>query len=430
MVELPPAVGLALVPDGRRALAALARRFWDYPDRQLGLIGVTGTDGKTTTSRLIAWMLQGYGLATGEMTTVDVRIGSERVEKASRLTTPEATKLAATLRAMVDAGVGWAVLEVASHALQLARVDGLAFDRAVITNVTHEHLDLHGTIEDYRRTKRRLLELMDATDPASHGTAAILNADDPVVAGFRDGLRSPVVTFGLSGSADVRAAYRERSEGALHVQGDSPWGPWSAGTSLLGSWNALNVAAAVACVGTVTGDLGPGVDALADFPPVTGRMEPVDCGQPFRVIVDFAHTPHALEACLKELRRTAEGRLIAVFGSAGEQDRAKRPMLGRVAARLADLTVVTDEDPRGEPPHAIAAAIVEGAREVAGGAAFEVVLDRRQAIRHALGLARPADTVLLAGKGHEPTIIYADRQLPWNERRVAEEELAALGHCG
>jgi len=427
-VAASPDVGVALVPDGRRALAALARCFWGYPDRRLGMVGVTGTDGKTTTTRLIGWMLRAYGVSTGELTTISVRIGSAERAKGTRLTTPEAPVAAKYLHAMVDAGTDWAVLEVASHALALARVDGFNFNRAVVTNVTHEHLDLHGDLAGYRRAKRHLLELLDATPDGPRGKAAVLNADDPVAAGFRAGLGAPVITFGLEQPADVRATFRTEASGALTVEGTSPWGAWRAETPLLGSINAANVAAALACVGSITGEVGPGVAALAEFPPVPGRMEVVRRGQPFQVVVDFAHTPHALAGRLTELRATTAGRLIVVFGSAGEQDRAKRPMLGAVAARLADLAVIADEDPRREPPRDIAEAIVAGGRAVPGGAAFEIVLDRRQAITYAMRLARAGDTVLLTGKGHEPNIIYDGYEIPWNERQAAEDALAAAGY--
>ena len=429
-LTVPPAIGLALVPDGRRALAALSRRFWGDPDRRLGLIGVTGTDGKTTTTRLIAWLLEACGLSTGELSTVGIRLGEREFLKRSRLTTPEAPQVAKLLHEMAENGVAWAVVEVASHALELARVDGFAFDRAVITNVTHEHLDLHGSLENYRRAKRHLLELLDATNPAPRGRVAILNADDPVVAGFAHGLASEVVTFGLSAAADVRVRAGRSADGRLTVSGRSPWGDWLARTSLLGSWNASNIAAALACAGSIAGEIGPAVAALEQFRPVPGRMEPVERGQPFRVIVDFAHTPAALEACLRELRPQVDGRLIVVFGSAGEQDRVKRPMLGRVAAELADRVVIADEDPRGEDPRVIADEIVEGGRGAKTTTPFDVVLDRRAAIRHALGLARAGDTVALTGKGHESSIIYADREEPWDERAVALEELAAAGYDG
>lgn len=426
-IDLAPGVAFATVLDGRRALAALALAFWESPDHELGLIGVTGTDGKTTTAQLIAWMLRAHGLETGELTTVRFAIGDVTIDKGTRLTTPEAPALAALLRQMSDAGARWAALEVASHALELARVDGFAFDRSVVTNVTHEHLDLHGSIDRYRAAKRRLLELLDDSEPRPYGKTAILNADDPVVAGFRAGLQSDLITFGVDTSADVRASHTTGDDGTLQIEGDSPWGGWSADTRLVGPWNASNIAAAVACVGSITGAIEAGVASLASFPPVVGRMEPLNAGQPFRAIVDFAHTPHALESVLRELRRTTSGRLIVVFGAAGEQDRAKRPMFGRVAAQLADLALVTDEDPRAEPSADIAAEILAGAGQLDSDAAFEVVLDRREAIRRAFTVARAGDTVLLAGKGHESSIVYADYEIPWSEREVALQELAAAG---
>ena len=427
-LDVAAGVAFATAPDGRRALAALALAFWESPDRELGLIGVTGTDGKTTTAQLIAWMLRAHGLETGELTTVHFAIGDSTIEKGTRLTTPEAPALAALLRQMSDAGVRWAAMEVASHALELARVDGFAFDRGVVTNVTHEHLDLHGSIDGYRAAKRRLLELLDDSEPKPYGKVAVLNADDPVVAGFRAELRSDVITFGIDARADVRVSHATGDDGTLQIEGDSPWGGWSADTRLVGPWNASNIAAAVACVGSITGAVEAGVAALASFPPVVGRMEPLEAGQPFRAFVDFAHTPHALESVLRELRRTTPGRLIVVFGAAGEQDRAKRPMLGRVAARLADIALVTDEDPRSERPADIADEILAGADGVDSAAAFEVVLDRREAIRRAFTVARAGDSVLLAGKGHESSIAYADREMPWSEREAAFQELAAAGY--
>jgi len=425
-VELPADIGLAVVPDGRVALAGLSRRFWGEPDRRLGLVGVTGTDGKTSTSRLIAWMLGAYVPGVGELTTVNTRAGGADLDKSGRLTTPEAPTVARLLARMVQGGDAWAVVEVASHALELARVDGFAFDRAVITNVTHEHLDLHGTLAAYRAAKRRLLELLERGPDDGHGKAAVLNADDAVTAGFASECSVDVVTFGSSNPADVTARVAGYARDGLVFAGSSPWGNWETPTKLRGHWNAANVAAAVACVGSIAGDIGAGVDRLPLFPPVKGRMEAVNAGQPFQVIVDFAHTPAALEACLSEVRSYTPGRVLVVFGSAGEQDAEKRPMLGRAAARGADVAIVTNEDPRRERPADIARAVVAGA--AADGARFETIHDRREAIARAFELSREGDTVVLAGKGHERSIQIADRDEPWDEAAVARELLAELGY--
>lgn len=427
-VALPENVGLAIVPDGRRALAALARRLWDEPDLDLGTVGVTGTDGKTTTSHVIAAMLEAQGHTAGAMTTVGTWLAGEWLPAAGRLTTPEPPVIARQLRGLVDAGADWAVLEVASHALELRRVDGFSFDRAVITNVTHEHLDLHGSIEGYRRAKRRLLDLLDATPATARGRAAILNADDPVVAGFARHTRSDVITFGARPTADVQAEWNELDDGRPQVTLNSPWGRWAVPTNLVGPWNAANIAAAAACVGSICGRLDDAMAALPRVPPVPGRMQVIDCDQPFRVIVDFAHTPAALEACLRALRPQTPGRLIALFGSAGDQDRSKRPLLGRAAAELADWVLVADEDPRREDPQAIAEAVVAGAREVRPDIWIDIVLDRRAAIHAAIAEAGPGDTVLLAGKGHETSIAYADRTIAWDETATARAALAAAGY--
>lgn len=427
-VEVPAHVGLALVPDGRRALAALARRLWGEPDLALGTVGVTGTDGKTTTSHLIASMLQAQGEASGAMTTVGTWFGGEWLPAAGRLTTPEPPVIARQLRELVDAGADWAVLEVASHALELRRVDGFNFDRAVITNVTHEHLDLHGSVEGYRRAKRRLLDLLDASPTTERGRAAILNADDPVVAGFARHTRSDVITFGQQPRADVQSEWHEFDGGRPRVTLSSPWGRWTVPTKLAGPWNASNIAAAAACVGSICGSLDDAMAALPRFDPVPGRMQSIECGQPFRVIVDFAHTPAALETCLAALRPQTPGRLIAVFGSAGDQDRSKRPLLGRAAAEFADWIVLADEDPRSEDPRSIAEAVVTGAREARPDVWVDIVLDRRAAIHAVIAEAGPGDTVLLAGKGHETSIAYADRTVPWDEAAEARAALAAAGY--
>ena len=425
-VDVPAGVGLAIANDGRRGLAAIARRFWGEPDQRLGVVGVTGTDGKTTTSRLIAWMLGAYVGGVGELTTVNARAGGKELSRQDRLTTPEAPVIAQLLQSMVEAGDEWAVLEVASHALELARVDGFAFNRAVMTNVTHDHLDLHGSLEGYRDAKRQLLQLLDAAPVDRHGKAAVLNADDPVVMGFADGLTSDVLTFGQFSPADVQVHMVDATETGMLLAGSSPWGAWEAEVPIVGRWVPANVAAAVACVGSVEGRITLAVDRLATFHPVEGRMEAVSCGQPFSVIVDHAHTPAALSMCLEGLRESTSGRLLVVFGSAGDQDSSKRPLLGFQVARFADVAVIANEDPRSECPDDIARAVMCGRGKTS--AIFEIIHDRAEAIKRVLEMAVPGDTVLLAGKGHERTIEFSEDVQPWNEREVAEGVLRSLGY--
>ena len=427
-VSVPAHVGLALVPDGRIALAGLSRKFWGEPDLEIGTIGITGTDGKTTTSHLVAGLLKAQGSRVGSMTTVDVQFNGESRPSERRLTTPEAPWIAQQLRRMVDSGGGWGVIEVASHALELQRVHGFAFDRAVVTNVTRDHLDVHGGIAEYRRAKRRLIDLLDATAHTSWGRVAILNADDPVASGFAEHTDCDVVTFGVHRRADVRVLWHECDVARARVTVESPWGRWDVPTKLVGSWNASNIAAAVATVGSITGTLDDAMEMLPGMSAVSGRMEAIDCGQPFRVIVDFAHTPAALKAVLSELRAQTSGRIISVFGSAGDQDKGKRPLLGRVVAMYADYAVVTDEDPRGEDPELIAEAIVAGASATRPGFAMDVVLDRREAIRKALLSACPGDAVVLTGKGHETGIAYSGFTVPWNEAAEARKALVEAGY--
>ena len=425
-VHVPDGVGLAIVEDGRLALAALARKFWGNPDRRLGLVGVTGTDGKTTTARLISWMLRAYDVGVGESTTVNARVGGQYRSTKGRLTTPEAPVTAELLYRMVEAGDTWAVVEAASHALELGRVDGFAFNRAVITNVTHEHLDLHGSLAAYRRAKRSLLDLLERAPDDMYGRVAVLNADDPVVARFATGLTSEVLTFGESVNADVRVQISDSNGGGFVVAGSSPWGNWEGPTTLRGRWNGMNVAAAVACVGSIVGEVSSGVHHLSKFPPVPGRLQFVDVGQPFQVVIDFAHTPAALTACLTELRQRTLGQLLVVFGSAGDQDTQKRPMLGRAVSTLADLAIVTSEDPRSECPANIAQSILDGVLD--NRAVFETIHERRAAIARAFELADPGDLVLLAGKGHERSIAHATYEESWDEFQVVVELLGTLGY--
>jgi UDP-N-acetylmuramoyl-L-alanyl-D-glutamate--2,6-diaminopimelate ligase len=367
------------------------------------------------------------------------------------VTTPGAPELQATLAAMRTAGNAAAVIETTSHALELDRVAGIAYDAAILTNLTHEHLDLHGTFERYRAAKLRLFAAL-AAGPGNPVKAvggrtwprtAVINRDDPSAPAFEAAARAAgavVVGYGTTEAAavragDVRATAVDEDAHRLRIRFDGPGGPGELALRLAGRFNVHNALAVVALGAGLGLDGAAVIAGLEGVRGVPGRMERIDAGQPFGVIVDYAHSPASLRVVLDLLAPVAAaqgGALIAVFGSGGERDVAKRAAMGRIAGERCRLVVATDEDPRGEDRHAIIEEIVRGA-EAAGRRRGEDVLavaDRREAIAVALTSARPGDLVLLAGKGHEPTILYADGAIPWDEAAVARETLAALGFGG
>jgi UDP-N-acetylmuramoyl-L-alanyl-D-glutamate--2,6-diaminopimelate ligase len=427
-----------LVADARAAVALAAAWVNDFPSRSLGVVGVTGTDGKTSTAYLLRSVLEASGHPTGLVSTVSVIAGGQ-VIGGSRATTPEAPELQAELAAMRDAGDGWAVVESTSHGLAQRRVGEVAYDVAVLTNVTHEHLEFHRTYEAYKAAKRSLFERLavsEANPDKGFGKWAIVNLDDAVAADFARAAEQAgarVIGYGSDGAAEVRATRVAESADGLIVGIHTPRWQADVRLQLAGRFNAANALAVVA-VGEALA-LEPeavrgGLEALAGVP---GRMERVDAGQPFTVIVDYAHTPEALTRVLDNLAplaATTGGGLVCVFGSAGERDTLKRPMMGRVAGERCRLVVVTDEDPRGEDRLAILEEIAAGAREMGKHDGHDLRLepDRRAAIRLAFENARPGDVVVLCGKGHEATIEMADGPVPWDEAAVVREELAELGY--
>lgn len=434
----------------RRALAEAAAWWYGDPSRRLGVVGVTGTDGKTTTSLMAAAALGAAGVATGVLGTVATQIGGIRESNAAHSTTPDAATLQRALRAMVDAGDEIAIVETTSHGLALDRVAAIDYDVAIFTNLSHEHLELHGTFERYRAAKVSLFERLARPDAAGatgrdRPTAeradrrhpprtGIVNVDDPSAPFFVDATREAgarVVTYGSAPSADVRLLAASDEAGGLQVRYDAGDGPAILRLRVGGRFNAHNALAVIALGRAIGLDEAEVRRGLESFPGVPGRMERIDRGQPFGVVVDYAHSPASLALVLDELgpaTARAGGTLIAVFGSAGERDREKRPMMGRIAAERCRIVIASDEDPRGEDPAAILAEIATGAAGVSPPPeAFLEIPDRAAAIREAFARARPGDTVLLAGKGHEATIEYAGGDLPWNERAEAEAALAEMG---
>ena len=417
-----------VAPNTRQALAGVSAAYFGHPSREVGVIGVTGTDGKTTTSFILDHLLRTAGAVTGMIGTVAIRIGDTEDLHASRQTTPESSDVQRYLRRMVDAGVDWAVVEATSHGLAMFRLDHVEFRAGVVTNITHEHLDYHGTVENYRRAKAILLERV-----AARGGLVVSNADDA-------GARS--VEHFAGGATLLRYALRDHSadlwadgleladDGSHFTLATREWGSAVVRFPLIGEFNVANALCASATALGLGIPLATVVRGLERAPAVPGRMARVDEGQPFGVVVDYAHTPDSLEKILRLLRSLHPGgRLIAVFGSAGERDREKRPLQGAVAAELADIVIVTTEDPRFEDAEAIIAEIVAGARSSGQihDSHLHALTDRQDAVDLAISLAEPGDCVLLAGKGHEGSIIWGWEKRPWNEAEAARRALRQRG---
>ncbi len=418
------------VDDVRIALANLACAFYGYPATQLSTIGVTGTDGKTTTCNLISALLDTAEKSNGMMTTANFKLHGQEWENTTRQSTLEALEIQQMLREMVETDVKYAVIEATSHGLELQRVRGCAFDIGVVTNITHEHLDFHSTIENYRRAKARLFEMLDPSRDKGLGIKpiAILNRDDVSYEILKPYCSVPIFDYGLDKSAAIRAADVQLDANSTRFRAILPGAEINIETQLVGQFNVSNCLAAIAtayAVGVNPADIARG---LAGVTGVTGRMEHIDVGQPFTVIVDYAHTPDSLEKVLRILRPLTAGKLLVVFGSAGERDIQKRPIMGQIAAQLSDFFVITDEDPREENREQILREIAIGS-ETTGkheGRDFLCIADRTQAIAAAFHRARASDIVLLAGKGHEQSIIIGREKIPWDDRRVAREQLHVL----
>jgi UDP-N-acetylmuramoyl-L-alanyl-D-glutamate--2,6-diaminopimelate ligase len=411
VVERPleVAVPQLVVESARAAMPLAADAFFGRPTQELEVAGVTGTNGKTTTAFLLYAVLAAAGRRPGLLGTIESRVGGER--RPAIRTTPEAIDLQRTFREMLDAGDRSAAVEATSHGSELGRLDRVRFSALVFTNLTQDHLDFHGTFERYFDAKRRLFT--EARPPAA------VNVGDEHGRRLAEELRghNELLTFGLVDDAELRAEDLELGPRGARFRA----GGIELETRLRGRFNVENVLGAVAAsrlLGIPDDAIAYGVSELRGVP---GRFEAVDEGQPFAVLVDYAHTPDSLENVLRTARDLAQSRVICVFGCGGDRDRGKRPLMGRIATELADLAIVTSDNPRSEEPDAIIAEILEGARDA------EVEPDRREAIAHAIGTAGEGDVVVIAGKGHEQGQQFADRTIPFDDREVAREALRRLG---
>jgi len=413
--ERPLGLGVPelIVPDARAAMPAAAARFFGDPTSELRVVGITGTNGKTTTAFLVRALLEAGGVQTGLLGTVKSVVGG-REEPVER-TTPEAIELQATFRRMLDAGDRACAIEVSSHALELGRSEGIRFACRVFTNLTQDHLDFHETMEGYYLAKRRLFE--------QPGAPSVVNLDDDY--GRRlAGEIGDAVTYAIEHDADYRARDVRFDPAGSSFTCEAPEGPLEIETRLPGLFNVQNSLAAIAAARSLGVEPEAIRRGLAEADRVPGRFEPVDEGQDFTVLVDYAHTPEALENVLRAARELARGRLHVVFGAGGDRDRAKRPLMGRAASELADRVIVTSDNPRSEEPGAIVDEVLGG---TSGDAEREV--DRRRAIALAVESAEPGDVVVIAGKGHEQGQEFEDgRKEPFDDVTVAREALrAALG---
>jgi len=410
--ELDVSIPQLVVPDARAAMALAADAFFGEPTKELELAGATGTNGKTTTAFLLHSMLDAAGRRPGLVGTVEWIVGGE--QRGAPFTTPEAIDLQRLFREMVDAGDRSGAVEASSHGAALRRLDRVRFDALVFTNLSQDHLDLHGTMEEYFQAKRRLFTGVQPPPAA-------VNVGDEwgqrLAGGLAASHRAPVITFGLDEGAEIRpegleATAQGSSFRAAGIDVETP---------LRGLFNVENVLGAVAAGLLLDLDEDAIAEGIARVEEVPGRFQAIDEGQPFAVLVDFAHTPDSLETVLRSARELGDGRVIVVFGAGGDRDRGKRPLMGKVASERADLAIVTSDNPRSEDPLAIIQDILQGT-----GLEVEIDPDRRTAIHRAISLAEPGDVVVIAGKGHEQGQEIAGVVEPFDDRDVAREALALL----
>lgn len=401
-----------IVSDTREVLAFLAHSFYHHPSQRLKIVGITGTAGKTTTSYLTRSILEVAGFKTGLIGTINYYIKEKKLPAPH--TTPESLNLVQLLSQMVEAKIDWVVMEVSSHALQLERVRGTKFDLAVFTNFSQDHLDFHKTKEAYLKAKLKLFQMLQEEN------LAVINVDDPVSKKVKEHTKAKIIGYGLENKSEVRGTELKTTLEGLTLKVNFPGGVMSLDSILPGRHNAYNLLAAFA-VGISLGlnirDIKKGLEMVRG---VAGRFERIEAGQNFSVIVDYAHTPEELERLLTACKPLTQGRLITVFGCGGDRDQSKRPLMGAIAERLSDYTIVTSDNPRTEDPEKIIHQILSGIKKQN----YKKIVERRQAIREAVKMAEPKDVIVIAGKGHEDYQIIGEKKIHFDDAEVVREILA------
>jgi UDP-N-acetylmuramoyl-L-alanyl-D-glutamate--2,6-diaminopimelate ligase/murE/murF fusion protein len=423
--EIPEGLTVIRVGDTRAVVRVLAPYFYDYPARKLRMIGITGTNGKTTTTYLLKSIFNHAGYKVGIIGTIQVLIEETVLPTAN--TTPDVIDLQGILAQMVDAGMDYVVMEVSSHALALDRIAGCEFDVGIFTNITQDHLDFHQTFENYLAAKTRLFQLISSGNFYKEKKAAIINVDDPASASIRKETHCRTITYGLEERADLTALNTNIQANGTGFDLKGEFGVLPIAMKITGKFNVYNVLAAV---GAAQAE-GIGNElikiALEKFQSVPGRFELVNAGQDFTIIIDYAHTPDGLENILKTAQQIAMRRIIVVFGCGGDRDRTKRPIMGKLAAIYGDVIIATSDNPRSEDPSAILSEIEVGIQAgLTSDKLYEKIVDRRQAISKALHLAKQNDIVIIAGKGHENYQILKDRTIHFDDKEVAMEIVGEL----
>jgi UDP-N-acetylmuramoyl-L-alanyl-D-glutamate--2,6-diaminopimelate ligase len=414
----PPGITLVQVESSRLALAQIAANFYHHPSRKLRLIGVTGTNGKTTTTFLIESLLARAGHRVGVIGTINYRFAGQEI--ASERTTPESLDLQRVLWEMENAGVDMVVLEVSSHSLELRRVESCEFDLAIFTNLTHDHLDFHGDLNRYLNAKLRLFSDLGKQSKKPTHKLALINMDDPFAQKVFQATQTEAWSYGLDQGAQIRPYNLELSSQGMRFCIQTPQSSIPIQSRLIGEHNVYNILAATGA--GIWADLSPseiaeGIRAVENVP---GRWERIEVGQRFTVVVDYAHTGDALERVLKAAKRLCEGKLITVFGCGGDRDRAKRPIMGEIAARYSDYFIITSDNPRSEDPAAIISEVEQGVKKTyPGGGNYDRMIDRKEAIAKAIEVAQENDLIVIAGKGHETYQILREGAVPFDDREVA-----------